>query len=95
MYSYLCHHGLRARERERDRSSYNRGKEEAFGVTSSSVVRPHISSTRATTTPLVSNRQSHGAKTRRWGALFFVSSSFLFDRHRVLLDDARCCVTSL
>ena len=33
MYSYLCHHGLRARERERDRSSYNRGKEEAFGVT--------------------------------------------------------------
>ena len=35
MYSYLCR-GLRARERERDRSSYNNtygGKEEAFGVT--------------------------------------------------------------
>ena len=34
MYSYLCR-GLRARERERDRSSYNTygGKEEAFGVT--------------------------------------------------------------
>ena len=85
----------RARERERDRSSYNTcgGKEEAFGVTR--IRHSFLTAKAPRARPLLhSSRIVVMAPKLVDGVRYFVSSSFLFDRHRVLLDYARC-VTSL
>ena len=91
MYSYLCH-GLRARERERDRSSYNKLEEKRRRLVSREFAS-FLTAKAPRTRPLLhSSRIVVMAPKLVDGVRFFVSSSFLFDR-RVLLD-ARC-VTSL
>ena len=91
MYSYLCH-GLRARERERDRSSYNKLEEKRRRLVSREFAS-FLTAKAPRTRPLLhSSRIVVMAPKLVDGVRYFVSSSFLFDR-RVLLD-ARC-VTSL
>ena len=91
MYSYLCH-GLRARARERDRSSYNKLEEKRRRLVSREFAS-FLTAKAPRTRPLLhSSRIVVMAPKLVDGVRYYVSSSFLFDR-RVLLD-ARC-VTSL
>jgi len=94
MYSYLCHHGLRAREREIE--TVLRTIEEKRRRLVSREFASFLTAKAPRTRPLLhSSRIVVMAPKLVDGVRYFVSSSFLFDRHRVLLDDARCCVTSL
>ena len=94
MYSYLCH-GLRARERERDRSSYNKLEEKRRRLVSREFAS-FLTAKAPRTRPLLHSSRIVKVMAPKLvdGVRYFVSSSFLFDRHRVLLDYARC-VTSL
>ena len=92
MYSYLCH-GLRARARERE--TVLRTIEEKRRRLVSREFASFLTAKAPRTRPLLhSSRIVVMAPKLVDGVRYFVSSSFLFDRHRVLLDYARC-VTSL
>ena len=94
MYSYLCHHGLRARERERE--TVLRTIEEKRRRLVSREFASFLTAKAPRTRPLLHSSRIVKVMAPKLvdGVRYFVSSSFLFDRHRVLLDYARC-VTSL